>query len=292
MAAQDIKTLRERTGAGFLDCKKAWDATGDIEQAIIWLKENGIAKAAKKSGRIAADGVINIVTDNNVALICEVNSETDFVARNEKFLQLVSDISTSIVKSEVKTNEEVMSLKVNDMSIEQALVQMTSIIGEKISFRRFVKITKQDEESFGIYLHHNKKVGTITLVQGGTQEVAKNVSMHATALNPQYMALEDIDQEEINAKLKALEKEAIDQGKPAAIASKIAQGRLNKELAEICLPKQEYVKGDGISVEQYLNDNKASLVKVIRFAVGEGIEKQETDFASEVNSQIKASQNK
>ncbi len=290
MSAQNIKDLRERTGAGFLDCKKAWDATGDVEKAIVWLKENGIAKAAKKSGRIAADGVINIVKSDKQALICEINSETDFVARNEKFLKLVDEISETLLKNDVNDPKEAVKLKLKDSSIEESLIQMTSIIGEKISLRRFEKITKNDGQHFGVYIHHNKKVGTLTIIEGGNEEVAKNVAMHANALNPQYLSIEEMEKKEIDQKLKTLQDEAIKQGKPENIAIKIAQGRLNKELSEICLVKQEYVKGDGESVEKYLKTNNAKLINAIRFAVGEGIEKKVVDFATEVNSQIKASQ--
>lgn len=291
MAISDIKTLRELTGAGFLDCKNALNNSGgDIQKAITWLKEKGISKASKKSGRIATEGIAKIFISNDKAIICEINAETDFVAKNEEFLQVCDKIGQTILNKEPKDLNEALKMKINNeqTTINDLLIQTIAKIGEKISLRRFQIIKKEQNQIFGFYIHKNQKIATINVLEGGDEVVAKNIAMHIAALNPKYMTMTDVNQQELEKELNFFKQEAIKQGKPEAIAIKIAQGRVEKNLSEVCLLKQEYVKENNVSVEKYLENNQAKLVFAKYYQVGEGIEKKEIDFASEVNSQIKS----
>ena len=287
MSAQDIKKLRDISGAGILDCKKALVATDwDMDAAMEWLKEKGVAKAAKKADRIAAEGLASVKEDGNHAIIVEINSETDFVAKNEQFITLVNDVASTLLKAKPTTKEEALKTTLNDKTIEETLIEATATIGEKISFRRFEIIQKTDDQVFGPYLHQGGKIGTIVTLEGGTVEVARGIAMHVAAINPQYMSVEEIDQKALDKKLSDLRQEAIDSGKPEKIADNIAQGRLNKELSEDVLTKQEYVRGEGESVEKFLSTANAKLISIVRYAVGEGIDKKEDNFAEEVAAQV------
>ncbi len=287
MSTQDIKELRDRTGAGFLDCKKALEETDfNIDAAIKWLQEKGISKAAKKADRIAAEGLAAVKEEGNTAVIVEINSETDFVAKNNKFIKLVDDVAMAILKSKPTDNNEAYKVDLNGKTIEETLTEATATIGEKISFRRFSIIEKTDSQVFGPYLHAGGKIGSIVTLEGGNVEAARGIAMHVSAINPQYHSINEISQSELDKKLAKFTQEAIDSGKPEKIAVKIAQGKLNKELSQYVLTKQEYVKGEGESVEKYLSTINASIACVVRFAVGEGIEKKEDNFAEEVAAQV------
>ena len=286
--ASDVKELREKTGAGMLDCKKALEATeGDMEKAIDWLREKGIAKAAKKESRIAAEGLCQIKIDGNKAVILEVNSETDFVAKNEEFTNFVDYLADEILKNNAKSVEEVLEIKDGAETINDKLVALVAKIGEKISFRRFELVTKTDEECFGAYKHMGGKIGGLVVLKGANEEVAKDVAMQGAAMNPVGLRRADVPAEMIERETHVIKEQVMAEGKPEAIAEKMAIGRLNKFYKEICLEEQAFIKDSSLSVLDYVKNNNGEIVSMVRFAVGEGIEKREENFADEVMSQIK-----
>ena len=286
--ASDVKELREKTGAGMLDCKKALEATeGDMEKAIDWLRENGIAKAAKKESRIAAEGLCQIKIDGNKAVILEVNSETDFVAKNEEFTNFVDYLADEILKNNAKSVEEVLEIKDGAETINDKLVALVAKIGEKISFRRFELVTKTDEECFGAYKHMGGKIGVLVVLKGANEEVAKDVAMQGAAMNPVGLRRADVPAEMIERETHVIKEQVMAEGKPEAMAEKMAIGRLNKFYKEICLEEQAFIKDSSLSVLDYVKNNNGEIVSMVRFAVGEGIEKREENFADEVMSQIK-----
>lgn len=285
-SASDVKELREKTGAGMLDCKKALEATeGKMEAAIDWLREKGISKAAKKEGRIAAEGICQIKTEGNTAVIVEINSETDFVAKNEEFKSFVDVVVDTILANDVTTNEDVLNVS-DGTTLQEKLVAITAKIGEKISFRRFEKIEKKDNEVFGSYLHLGGKIGALVVLDGATEEVAKDVAMHVAAMNPTSIKREDVPSDILEREKNVIKEQVINEGKPQEIAEKMVQGRLNKFYKEICLEEQPFVKDQDTNVGTFVKNNNGSIVRMIRFAVGEGIEKKQEDFASEVMGQI------
>lgn len=284
-----IKELRARTNSGFVDCKKALEASNwNLESAIEWLKENGIAKAAKKAGRIAAEGLVTIAGDNKKAVLVELNSETDFVSKNETFKKLIEDIATSLNKIDVKNDEE--SLKVvlkSGQTIEEACSSATATIGEKISFRRSLKVLAKDDQILGLYVHANGQIASIVVLEGKNASVAKNIAMHMAAMNPEYILVSDIPSEKLEAVKKGfVEPDKFDL-KPQNIKEKIVSGWLDKQLSEIVLEKQPLVMDDSFSVEKYLIQNHSKLLKAYRFEVGEGIEKVQSNFAEEVMSFVR-----
>ncbi len=287
-SAKDVKDLREKTGAGMLDCKKALEASeGNMEKAIDWLREKGIAKASKKESRIAAEGLSEIFVDGNKAVILEVNSETDFVAKNEEFKKFISTVGNAILNSGVTTMDDAMNLKLEDgQTISEYLVALIAKIGEKISFRRFEYVEKSDNESFGVYSHLGGRISVLTVLEGANSEVAKDVSMHAAAMRPLYMTRDEVPEEVLEHERGIIKEQAINEGKPADIAEKMVNGRINKYYKEVCLLEQEFIKDSDKSVEQYVKDNNGTIKKMIRYEVGEGIEKRNDDFASEVMKQV------
>ena len=285
--ASDVKELREKTGAGMLDCKKALEETeGNMEKAIDWLREKGIAKAAKKESRIAAEGLCQIKTEGNNAVMLEVNSETDFVAKNDEFINFVNYLTDKILENDVNTAEDVLNLKDGDETISDKLVSLTAKIGEKLSFRRFEKITKNDDEVFGTYKHMGGKIGTVVVVKGANEEVAKDVAMQAAAMNPTALKREQVPAEIVERESHIIKEQVMAEGKPEDIAEKMVVGRLNKFYKEVCLEEQAFIKDSGVSVKDYVKNNGGEIVSMVRFAVGEGIEKKQEDFANEVMSQI------
>ena len=287
ISASLVKELRESTGAGMLDCKKALVATeGNIEAAIDWLREKGISKAAKKADRIAAEGIASIVIDCNKAVILEVNSETDFVAKNEEFTSMVKNIAEVILNNDVTTNEEVLELTVEGQKVSDLIIAKTSKIGEKLSFRRFTKVSKKDNENFGAYIHMGGRIAVLTKTVDASDEVAKNVSMHAAAMKPQYVKTTDVPSEVVEKEKAVLTEQAINEGKPAEIAEKMVAGRVQKFLKEICLEEQPFVMDSDVTVKKYVSNNGGSIVEMVRYEVGEGIEKKEENFAEEVAKQI------
>ena len=287
VTAAMVKELRDLTNAGLSDCKKALEATnGNKEEAINWLREKGIAKAAKKSDRIAAEGIAAILVKGNDAAIIEVNSETDFVAKNDTFKALVNEILETIINSNAKTMEEVLELKTSEGTVNDLIISKTATIGEKLSLRRFNKITKKDNETFGSYIHMGGKIAVLTVVSDVTEEVAKDISMHAAAMKPLYVTKEEVPAEELEKERVVLKEQAMNEGKPAEIAEKMVEGRIRKYYEEICLEEQAFVKEPSMSVGKYASNNGGKIVSMTRYEVGEGIEKKEENFAEEVAKQI------
>ena len=287
--ASDVKELRDRTGAGMLDCKKALEETeGNMEKAIDWLREKGISKAAKKEGRIAAEGVCAIKVEGDNAVLLEVNSETDFVAKNEEFTNFVDYLATQVLQNDVKTNEDVLNIIDNAVTINDKLIDITAKIGEKISFRRFEKITKNSDEVFGTYLHMGGKIGALVVLSNTTEEVAKDVAMHAAAMAPVCITKEEVPADLLERERTVIKEQVMNEGKPEEIAQKMVEGRINKFYKEICLADQEFIKDSSVNVGTYVKNNGGEIKKMARFAVGEGIEKKEEDFASEVMKQVNA----
>ena len=287
--ASDVKDLREKTGAGMMDCKKALKACeGNQEKAIDWLREKGIAKAAKKESRIAAEGLCQIKTDGNTAVIVEVNSETDFVAKNKEFTDFVDYLVNQILKNNVKTVDDVLNIKDGSETVGDKLVALTAKIGEKLSFRRFEKITKTDDEVFGTYKHMGGKIGTVVVVKGANEDVSKDVAMQAAAMNPVALTRDGVPQEMVEKERHFITEEVKQQseGKPEAVIEKMVTGKLEKFFKEVVLVEQAFIKENKLSVKKYVSDNGGEITNMVRFAVGEGIEKRQENFAEEVMSQI------
>ena len=289
-SASDIKALTEKTGAGMLDCKKALEESqGDMDKAVDWLREKGISKAAKKESRIAAEGLSEIIVNGNKAVILEVNSETDFVAKNDEFKKFIDTIGNAIVNSDAKTMEEALNLSTSNGTISEYLVNLVAKIGEKISFRRFELVSKKDDEVFGTYSHMGGRISVLTVLKGANSDVARDVSMHAAAMRPSYITSSDVPEDVIEHEKGIIKEQAINEGKPADIAEKMVNGRINKFFKEICLVEQPFVKDPDVTVGTYVKNNGGEIVNMIRYEVGEGIEKRKDDFASEVMSQVNGS---
>lgn len=288
ISASLIKDLREKTNAGMLDCKKALEATdGNIDAAIDWLREKGVKTAAKKADRIAAEGLAAIKIDGNVAAIVEVNSETDFVAKNSEFTSLVDSILNAIIENNVKSLDELLNVSYEDGTINDLIVSKTATIGEKLSLRRFERIEKSDNESFGDYIHMGGRIAVLTVVDGASSEVAKDVSMHSAAMRPQFVKSSDVPTETLEKEMKIIKEQLINEGKPEKIIDeKIMPGKVDAYYEEVCLENQKFVKGEGESVADYVKNNGGNIVTMIRYEVGEGIEKKEENFAEEVAKQI------
>ncbi|HCY6904391.1 TPA: elongation factor Ts [Staphylococcus aureus] len=290
ISAKLVKELREKTGAGMMDCKKALTETdGDIDKAIDYLREKGIAKAAKKADRIAAEGLVHVETKGNDAVIVETNSETDFVARNEGFQELVKEIANQVLDTKAETVEALMETTLpNGKSVDERIKEAISTIGEKLSVRRFAIRTKTDNDAFGAYLHMGGRIGVLTVVEGSTdEEAARDVAMHIAAINPKYVSSEQVSEEEINHEREVLKQQALNEGKPENIVEKMVEGRLRKYLQEICAVDQDFVKNPDVTVEAFLKTKGGKLVDFVRYEVGEGMEKREENFADEVKGQMK-----
>ena len=288
ISASLVKELREKTGAGMLDCKKALEANnGDISQSIDWLREKGISKAQKKADRIAAEGVASILIKGNKAAIVEVNSETDFVAKNDEFTSMVSTILETIIDSDVKSVEDALNLECKEGTINDLIVAKTAKIGEKLSLRRFEVVTKSDTESFGEYIHMGGKIAVLITVDGASPEVAKDCAMHAAAMRPKYVNKDSVPHDEVEKERKVLKEQAMNEGKPEEIAAKMVEGRIRKFYEEICLEEQAFVKDSDKKVREYVKANGGTIKSMVRFEVGEGMEKREENFAEEVAKQMK-----
>ena len=290
ISASMVKELREKSGAGMLDCKKALEATeGNMEAAIDWLREKGISKAAKKADRIAAEGVAAILVEGNKAVAIEVNSETDFVAKNEEFQGLVETILSLLMNSDVESGnvEAALALSCEGATLNDLIIAKTATIGEKLTLRRFVKLTKEDNESFGSYIHMGGKIAVLTQVKDASEEVAKEVAMHAAAMRPKYVCETDVPAEEVEKEKEIAREQLLNEGKPADRIDSILVGKIKKYYEEVCLLNQPFIKAENKeTVQKYIEQNGGSLTTMIRFEVGEGIEKKEENFAEEVAKQI------
>ena len=287
ITASMVKELRETSGAGMMDCKKALvECNGDIDKAMDWLREKGIAKSAKKESRIAAEGLANIYVDGNKAVVIEVNSETDFVSKNEEFTNMIDVIGKAILSSEATTVEETLELPCEEGTVRDLIVAKTAKIGEKLSLRRIAVLTKEDSDSFGAYLHMGGKIAVLALLKGANEEVAKDVAMQAAAMRPEYVKKEDVPADLVEREKAVLKEQAMNEGKPADIAEKMVIGRINKFYKEICLTLQPFIKDGDIDVETYVKNNNGEVIEVIRYEVGEGLEKRNDNFAEEVMNQV------
>lgn len=285
ISAKLVKELREKTGAGMMDCKKALTETdGDMDKAIDYLREKGIAKAAKKADRIAAEGLVHVEINGNEAAIVEINSETDFVARNEGFQNLVKEIANQVLATKAESVEALMETKFEDgKTVDEKMKEAISTIGEKLSIRRFAVRTKSDNDAFGAYLHMGGRIGVLTVIEGTNDEAAaKDVAMHIAAINPKYVSSDQVSEDEINHEREVLKQQALNEGKPENIVEKMVEGRLRKYLQEICAVDQNFVKNPDETVEAFLKSKGGKLVDFVRYEVGEGMEKREENFADEV----------
>ena len=285
-----VKELREKTGAGMLDCKNALSATdGDMEKAIDWLREKGIAKSVKKAGRIAAEGLTKIVVDGNKACVIEVNSETDFVAKNAQFLALLETAAKTILAANPATVEDALALAVNGGTLNDEFNNATATIGEKIVLRRFAVIERADDESFGIYSHMGG-VKSVVAVCKGSEEVAKHVAMQVCSMTPTYISRDympaEIVERETKVQTEIVNADPKFAGKPEKVIAGAIQGKVTKALKDMCLVDQEYILDGSMTVGQYLKNEGASVVSFTRYFVGEGIEKRVENFAEEVAKQM------
>ena len=286
--AKTVAELRAKTGAGMMDCKKALSETnGDINAAIDYLREKGIAKAAKKESRIAAEGLANVYINGNKAVILEVNSETDFVSKNEEFTSMLDTIGNTILNSNAKTVEEALELPCEEGTIKDLIIAKTAKIGEKLSLRRIEVVEKNDDETFGSYLHMGGKIAVLTVLTGANEEVAKDIAMQAAAMKPEFVREDEIPTDRVEKERAIFKEQAMNEGKPAEIAEKMVEGRLKKFFKEICLVSQSFIKNGDIDVATYVKNNGGEVKSMIRYEVGEGMEKRNDNFAEEVMNQVK-----
>ena len=287
LSASFVRDLREKSGAGMMDCKKALsECNGDMEAAMDYLREKGIAKAEKKGSRIAAEGLANIYVDGNKAVILEVNSETDFVSKNEEFTSMIDTIGNAILKSNVTTLEEALQIFVEEGTINDLIVAKTAKIGEKLSFRRMEVVKKEDSEVFGSYLHMGGKIAVLTVLAGANEEIAKDVAMQSAAMKPSYVFINDVPEDVVAREREVLKEQSMNEGKPADIAEKMVEGRLKKFYKEICLAEQAFIKDGDINVSTYVKNNGGEIKSMVRYEVGEGMEHRSDNFAEEVMSQV------
>ena len=292
ITATMVKDLREKTGAGMMDCKKVLtEADGNMEKAIELLRERGIAKAAKKSDRIAAEGLVlgYVSEDAKVGAIVEVNSETDFVAQNAEFKSFVEQVAKQIAEKAPANVDELLeqeSIIETGKKVSEVLIDKTAKIGEKLSIRRFVRFETQD----GLiekYIHGDGKIAVLVNVKGGDSNLAKDICMQIAAAKPEFLNREAVPQERLDKEMEILKAQAMNEGKPEAIAEKVVQGRIGKFYSEICLVEQEFVKNPDMKIQDLLKSKNAEVIEFVRLEKGEGIEKKEENFAEEVMKQIK-----
>lgn len=288
ITAAQVKELRDKTGVGMMDAKKALVAVdGDMDKAIDFLREKGIAKAAKKSDRIAAEGLANVAVAGNFAAIVEVNAETDFVAQNDQFKELVKHVAELIVANKPADVEAALAMPTQGGTLNDEIIEATQVIGEKITFRRFELVEKTDSQNFGAYLHMGGKIAALVVTEGADEATAKDVAMHVAAINPRYVNRDQVPAEEVEHEKAVLTEEAKNEGKPENIIEKMVEGRLNKFFAEITLDAQAFVKDPDQTVAKYVASKNGSVISFIRYEVGEGIEKKEDNFVEEVMSQVR-----
>ena len=289
ITANMVKELREKTGAGMMDCKKVLTETdGDMEKAAELLRERGIAKAAKKSGRIAAEGLVAsyVAADKKVGAIVEVNAETDFVAKNDEFKTFVNDIAKIVAETNPADVEALLEVKYmgTEKTVRETLTDKIATIGENMSIRRFARF-----ESTGLvesYIHGEGKIAVLVDFAKGDEEVAKDVCMQVAAARPEYLCESEVPAEKVEKEMEILKAQAMNEGKPAEIAEKMVKGRIGKFYAEICLVNQEFVKNPDMKVSELLKSKGAEIVRFARFEKGEGLEKKEENFAEEVMKQL------
>ena len=290
ISASQVKELREKTGAGMMDCKKVLTETdGDFEKAIELLRERGIAKAAKKSDRIAAEGLVEtyISEDGKVGAVVEVNAETDFVAKNDEFKNFVKDVARQVVEKAPTSVEELLaqnSITEPDKTVQEVLTNKIATIGENMSIRRFERF--ETSNMLESYIHGEGKIAVLVEMENATPELAKDVCMQIAAAKPEFLDRDSVPQERVDKEMEILKAQAMNEGKPAEIAEKIVLGRIGKFYGEICLVEQEFVKDPDIKVGKLVESKGAKIVRFARFEKGEGLEKREENFAEEVAKQM------
>ena len=281
ISASQVKELREKTGLGLMDCKKALEeANGDLDLAVEELRKTSGLKASKKSSRSAADGLIGIKSFDGKSFMVEINCETDFVARDDSFNLFMQEVLEIVSTNGDKSLEELLK-----SGIEEKREKLVQKLGENIVVRR-VTASVDNSDSSGVYLHSNNKIGTIISLKGGTEEVAKDIAMHAAATDPMAISPSDIPEDVIEKEREIYKAQSEESGKPADIVEKMIEGKVRKFLSEVSLTEQDFVKDPGLKINDILKDNDASIIGFTRFEVGEGIEVEKVDFASEVMSQI------
>ena len=291
ITAQMVKELREKTGAGMMDCKKALtECDGDMAKSIDWLREKGIAKAAKKSDRIAAEGLTRVAVEGNTGIVFEVNSETDFVAKNEQFLALLDTVRDVLLTEKPADLDAALACKVNGETVADIITTATATIGEKITLRRFAVVEKADDEFFGAYMHMGGKISALVVLKGKEDaKVAKDIAMQVASMNPQYVSRNDMPAEVVEHERK-VQTEIVKNdeklaSKPEKVLAGIIEGKVSKNLKDSCLVEQEFFLNPDQKVGQYLKESGVEVPSFVRYAVGEGIEKREDNFAEEVMSQ-------
>lgn len=296
ISAKQVKELREKTGAGMMDCKKALTETdGDMDKAVDWLREKGIAKAAKKADRVAAEGLSRVAVDGNTAVIFEMNSETDFVAANDQFLSLLDAVQKAALENKPATVEEALELKTEQGTINDLIVSATATIGEKITLRRILVVEKTDSQNFGVYMHNKGAISALVVLEGGDPQIAKNIAMQVASMSPKFISEADVPAEElaheteVQKQIMAADPKLAN--KPEKVLEGILKGKVSKHFQDECLLDQEYFLIPKTKVAQYLKENNCSVVEFFRFQVGEGLEKREDDFAAEVAAQMAAAKN-
>ena len=289
ITAQMVKELREKTGAGMMDCKKALvQSEGDFEAAVDFLREKGLAAAGKKADRIAAEGTTYILEQGNEAILVEINAETDFVSKNDKFVALVEELSAHLLATKPADVDAALETEINGAKVSDYISTAIATIGEKISLRRFEIKTKSDADAFGAYLHMGGRIGVLVVLEGSTDaSAAKDIAMHIAAINPTYVSRDEVSAEEVEHERKVLTEQALNEGKPENIVAKMVEGRLGKYFEDICLLDQTFVKNSDQKVRTFVESTGGSVTGFARYAVGEGIEKKEDNFAEEVMSQVK-----
>ena len=291
ITAQQVKELREKTGAGMMDCKKVLTETdGDMEKATELLRERGLTKAAKKSSRVAAEGLVDsyVSEDGKLGAIVEVNAETDFVAQNAEFKQFVKDVVKQAALNNPKDVEELLaeqSIAEEGKTVQEALTNKIATIGENMTIRRFARF----ETASGLvesYIHGDGKIAVLVEMENADKDLAKDICMQIAAARPEFLGREDVPQERVDKEMEILKIQAMNEGKPEAIAEKMVQGRIGKFYSEICLVDQEFVKNPDMKISELLKQKGAKIVRFARFERGEGIEKKEENFAEEVAKQL------
>lgn len=288
ISAAQVKELRDKTGVGMMDAKKALVETeGDMEKAVDVLREKGVAKAEKKSGRVAAEGIAAVAIKDNKAAIVEINCETDSVASTDKFKNLVTEVADKIAEEEPASVDDALALKTANGTVKDDVIETTQVTGEKISLRRFQVVEKGADQSFGSYIHNGGQIAALVVLDGADSATAKDVAMHVAAINPEYVNREQVPADRLAHEKDVLVKEALNEGKPEKIVEKMVEGRLNKWLSEISLDDQEFVKDSDQTVAHFVESKGGKVSSFIRFEVGEGIERKADNFIDEVMNQIK-----
>ena len=291
ITAAMVKELRDATGAGMMDCKKALVAAdGNMQAAIDAMRQSGAAKAAKKAGRTAAEGIITVAQAGKKVVLVEVNSETDFCAKNAEFVTFAQKVADTALANNISDVEVLKNTQLDGQTVAEGLTALVAKIGENLQLRRVALVEAKDDETIGLYVHSNKRIGVAVVLKGGDETIAKHVAMHVCASKPDFVHPEDVSAEVVEHERQVQIEIAMKSGKPQAIAEKMVEGRMKKFTGEVSLTGQPFVMNPEITVGQMLKEAKADAVSVVRYEVGEGIEKQAVDFAAEVQAQVAAAQ--